>query len=289
MVKLKKKVKLVEQPNPTERFNQIISDIKSVKIQGANNIAKAGIEAFLLFPDSAHAKRIIETRPTEPLLQNFIKIFLKSKDKEKTAKALVRYEKSSQEKINSIGFNLIDNNMNIFSHCHSSSVIEMLKHAKRNGKRFTVYTAEVEPLLQGRKTAKELAKEGIKVVIMSDLSAEHFLKKCNLFFFGADAFTRRFIYNKIGTSILTKIAALYNIPSYSVGFSLKYSKKVKLEKRSGKEVWDERNKNITVKNYAFDKLKGRTITAVISESGILPYKKFIKAAKSNLKTLSKQF
>jgi len=109
------------------------------------------------------------------------------------------------------------------------------------------------------------------------------------FFFGVDAYTRRFIYNKIGTSILTKIASLYNIPSYSVGLSLKYTKKVKLEKRSGKEVWDERNKNIIVENYSFDKFKGRTITGVISESGIIPYPKFVKVAKSNLRRLSKQF
>ncbi len=178
--------------------------------------------------------------------------------------------------------------MNIFSHCHSSSVIELLKYAKKKGKKFTVYTAEVEPLLQGRKTAKELAKAGIKVVVMPDFSAEQFLKKCDLFLFGADAYTRRFIYNKIGTSTLTKISALYNIPSYSVGFSLKYTKKVTLEKRIGKEVWDERDLNITVENFAFDKVKGRSIMGVISESGILPYNKFIKSAKTNLRMISKR-
>ncbi len=283
-----KKVIVPDLSKKEKSFKKIISDIKSVKIQGANNIALAGVNAFLLFPDKKHAKEILSARPTEPLLQNFIKILLKSKNIKKSSKYLLSYMKDSQKKINRIGLNLIKNDMKIFSHCHSSSVIELLKYAKDKGKKFTVYTAEVEPLLQGRKTAKELASHGIQVVVMPDLSAEHFLKKCDILLFGADAYTRRFLYNKIGTSILTKIASVYNIPSYSVGFSLKYARKVVLEKRTGKEVWDERDKNISIENLAFDKIKGRVITGVISESGILPYNKFIKAAKHNLKSISKQ-
>jgi translation initiation factor eIF-2B subunit delta len=286
MFKIKKEDK--SDTSSEKSFNKIISDIKSIKIQGANNIARGGVQAFLIFPDKKHAKKIISARPTEPLLQNFIQILLKSSNPKKTAKYLLNYMDKSQKKINSIGLNLIKNEMNIFSHCHSSSVLDMIKYAKKKGRKFTIFTAEVEPLLQGRKTAKDLAKSGIKVVIMPDLSAEHFLKKCDLFFFGADAYTRRFIYNKIGTSILTKIAAMYNVPAYSVGFSLKYTKKVVLEKRSGKEVWDQRDPNIMVENFAFDKLKGRSISGIISESGILPYHKFIKAAKLNLKSISKQ-
>lgn len=272
-----------------KQFDKIISDIKSVKIQGANNVAREGVKAFLLFPDKKHAKKIVSARPTEPMLQNFIHILLRSENPKKTAKYLLKYMDSSQKKINSIGLNLIKNNMNIFSHCHSSSVVEMIKYAKRKGRKFTVFTTEVEPLLQGRKTARALANSGIKVVVMPDLSAEHFLKKCDVFFFGADAYTRRFIYNKIGTSILTKIAALYNVPAYSVGYSLKYTKKVVLEKRSGKEVWDERHPNIQVENFAFDRIKGRTVKGIISESGILPHNKFVKAARLNLKKISKPF
>jgi len=50
------------------RLNKILSDIKSIKIQGAENIAKEGIKAFFLLPNKKTAKKIIETRPTEPLL-----------------------------------------------------------------------------------------------------------------------------------------------------------------------------------------------------------------------------
>jgi translation initiation factor 2B subunit (eIF-2B alpha/beta/delta family) len=270
-----------------KKFYRIISAIKRIKIQGANNIAREGVKAFLIFPDKFHAKLIVSSRPTEPLLQNFIDILLKSENPAKTAQKLFSYLKLSQKKINRAGLALIKNGMKIFSHCHSSSVIELLKHAKKMKKNFVVYTVEVEPLLQGRRTAKELAQFGISVVVMPDLSAEQFLKKCDLFLFGADAYTKSYIYNKIGTNTLVKLASLYKIPSYSLGVSLKYTKTISLEQRSGKEVWDEREPNIVVKNLAFDKTQGKEVTGVLSEMGILPYKQFIKSAKNHIKSLRK--
>lgn len=285
---MKKKSVSKKLSSDEKKFNKIISEIKSVKIQGANAIARAGIEAYSLFPTKIHSKKILSTRPTEPLLQNFIKILENSKDVKKTAKNLLRYMDSSQRTINRNGYNLIKNDMKIFSHCHSSSVVEMLKYAKRKGRNFTVYTTEVEPLLQGRKTARALANAGIKVIIMPDLAAEQYLQHCDIFFFGADAYSRKYIFNKIGTSTLVKIANLYNVPCYSVGFSLKFANKVVLEKRSGKEVWDERHPLIFPMNPAFSKLKGRSVNGIISESGITPYNKFVKLAKINLRNIPKQ-
>lgn len=284
---MKKGVKNLDSPINEARFNKIISDIKSVKIQGANNIALAGIEAFLLFNDKSHIKKIISSRPTEPLLQNFIKILLRSSNVKKTAVYLKKYIENSQKKINIIGSTLIKDDMKIFSHCHSSSVIQLLKYAKKQKKKFTVYTAEVEPLLQGRKTARELAKAGIRVIVMPDLSSGHFLKKCDIFFFGADAYTKKFVYNKIGTETLAYLASLYKIPSYSIGVSLKYSSNVKLEKRDSKEVWNQHNPNISVENLAFDALNRRYLTGVISEYGITHYDKFIRLARLTLKNLSR--
>ena len=105
----------------------------------------------------------------------------KSKNQKKAAKEFLFYLKKSEIKIAKKGVGLVRNNINIFSHCHSSTVISILKQAKKRKKKFVVYTTEVEPLLQGRKTAKELAKSGIKVVVSPDLAAEQILEKCDLF------------------------------------------------------------------------------------------------------------
>ena len=266
-----------------KQFQKILSDIKSVKIQGAENICKAGIKAYLLNPTKSSAKKIISVRSTEPLLQNAIKLLLKSENPKLTAKEFLTDLKKSHDKISAEGAKLIKNKMNIYSHCHSSTVIDILKLAKKQGKKFTVYTSEVEPLLQGRKTAKDLAKAKIKVVVTPDLAISESIKKCDISFFGADAYTKRYIYNKIGTSIINTLAKNSKIKTYSCGVSAKFTNKVKIEKRSGKEVWDERNKNIEIYNPAFDKTKMKNVTGIISELGILTPKQFVKKINEKIK------
>ena len=267
------------------RFEKILKDIEDVRIQGATEIAKFGIKAFLLSPDKKSAEKILKTRPTEPLLQNCIAFLLKSKNIKKDSKNLISYIEKTDKRIAKFGSRLITNNMNIFSHCHSSTVISILKYAKKSRKKhFIVYTTEVEPLLQGRKTAKELAKFGIKVIVSPDLAAEQTLTKCDLFLFGADAFLKKGVVNKIGTSTLCRIAKEHNIPRYSCGISLKYAKKIKIEQRKPKELWDQHQKNIIIFNPAFDLTKRKFLSGTISEFGIHPYKQFIKLAKKNLKS-----
>jgi len=269
--------------NNTTKFNKILQDIKSVKIQGAENVAKAGIKAYLLIPTKKSAKQILKTRPTEPLLQNAIKLLLKSKHPNNEAKKFLTYIKKAHEQTAKKGATLIKNDMNIYTHCHSSTVIDILKQAKKKKKKFVVYTTEVEPLLQGRQTAIDLAKAKIKVIITPDLAAEQSLKKCDIFLFGADAITKKELANKIGTSTLVKLAKLHNIPRYSCGVALKFTKKIKIEKRPSKEVWNTTNEKIQVINPAFDKTKLKDITGIISEHGTLTPKQFIKKIRKKSK------
>jgi translation initiation factor 2B subunit (eIF-2B alpha/beta/delta family) len=259
-----------------DSFDKVIEDIKSIRIQGATNVAKAGVEAYLKCPTKKCAKKILSTRPTEPLLQNFIKKLGKSKDVKKTGKELVKYLDNSQKKIAKEGARLVKDGMHIFTHCHSSSVISILKEAKKQKKKFHVFTVEVEPLLQGRMTAKELAKSRIKTTIGPDLAAEQLLKKCDLFLFGADAFTKGGVVNKIGTATLCKIAKMYGVPRYSCGVARKFTRKVKVEQRNGREVWKDNKKEIEVVYPAFDKTRWKLISGVVSELGVLKGKEFVR-------------
>ncbi|MCK5321097.1 hypothetical protein KAJ38_00805 [Candidatus Pacearchaeota archaeon] len=261
-------------------IEKILSDIVSVKIQGAENIAKAGIKAFLLEPTKKSAKEILKTRPTEPLMQNAIKILLKSKRPSLTAKKFLKDLKKSHEKIAKYGAKLIKNDMNVYTHCHSSTVIDILKYAKKKQKKkFVVYTTEVEPLLQGRASAKDLAKANIKIIVAPDLAAEQSLEKCDIFLFGADAFTKTKLANKIGTNMLVQLAKFHKIPRYSCGVSLKFGKKIEIEKRSSREVWDDRDEKIDVINPAFDKTKLKLLSGIVSEFGVLSPKQFVRKAK----------
>lgn len=173
--------------------------------------------------------------------------------------------------------------MNIFTHCHSTAVMDILKNAHKKGKKFIVYNTEASPRLQGRQTAEELSGAGIKVIHLPDTAAEMALKQCDLFLFGADAYLPDGVVNKIGTGMLCELASLHNIPAYSCGQALKFTKKVKIEYRPSRELWDERNKLIETKNPAFDFTNKKFLKGVVSEFGILHYNKFIDLAKKTLK------
>lgn len=269
-------------------FERVLRDIKTVKIQGAENIAKAGVKAYLMNPSKDSMNKILSTRPTEPLMQNGINLIHNSKNKERMAKKFLKKLRKDHEKIARFGSNLIKNDMNIYVHCHSSTVIDILKYAKRkNKKNFVVYTTEVEPLLQGHLTAKDLAKSKIKVIVAPDLYAEKILSKCDLFLFGADAYTKNFVANKIGTSTLVKLAKYHHIPRYSCGVTLKFTKKVKLENRPSSEVWDEREQKIEVINPAFDATPLKDLSGIVCESGILSFSEFIRRAKKSLSDFHK--
>ena len=270
--------------NNQEKFNQICRDIKSIKIQGAENIAKAGFFAYKLIPTEKSKKKLISLRSTEPMLQNALKIA----DKMSYNSFIIKLN-NNQDSINKNVLKSIKNNYVVFTHCHSSSVIKSLIYSYKNKKHFEVYNTETRPLFQGRKTANELRKANIKVTmfvdsavkiaLIKDQDKEEKTKPVNIVFLGADAITKKGVINKVGSGVIAEIAKNNKIPLYIISDSLKYSKQiVKMEQRSLKEVW--KKDNLSIKNPAFEFIKKDNITGIISELGILKYNKFLKKMKS---------
>jgi len=267
--------------NNKKRFNQISKDIKSVKIQGAREIAKSGFQAYKLIPTQASKNKLLKLRPTEPMLANVLKIA-----DEITYNQLIKKIKQNQDIINKKVLGLIKQNSVIFTHCHSSTVVQSLIYAKKKGKKFEVYNTETRPLYQGRKTARELKQSGIKVTIFVDSAAGIALtkssetKKANLVLFGADAILKKGVINKTGSGMFAQVARANKIPVYILADSLKYfSKKTQIEQRDFEEVWKNAPKQIKIQNPAFEFIQKKYITGIISEFGILSYKEFLKKMK----------
>lgn len=257
------------------RVSKIISDIKAVRIQGASNIAKAALHAYSLLPYLSTKIKLINSRPTEPMLVNTIKNFEKYGEK----KTLGHFS-YAQDKINNFVFKLIKDNSIIFTHCHSTNVINALIYARKKGRKFEVYNTETRPLFQGRKTSLQLSKSRIKVTQIIDSAARQAILKSDLVFFGADAITNSGIINKIGSGMFAEIAFDNNIPVYIVADSWKYSsKKVSIEQRDFREIW-KTSKKIKIKNPAFEFIPGKYIFRIISELGVLSLNKFLRKIKS---------
>src|SRR3989338_9013103 len=145
-------------------FNKILKNIKEIKIQGARNIAKMAFYAYNLSPTKNSKNKLLNSRPTEPMMQNVLEMAQKKVSKEK----ILRHFDEAQKKINENVFKLIKNNKIIFTHCHSTNVVNALIYAKKKEKKFEVHNTETRPLFQGRKTAEELRKSGIKTTMFID-------------------------------------------------------------------------------------------------------------------------
>jgi ribose 1,5-bisphosphate isomerase len=264
--------------NKRRKFNQICRDIKSIKIQGARNVAKSALYAYSLFPKASSKKKLLSLRPTEPMLARVLSEMDSSSYKE----VLAHFD-SAQTRINKASLRLIKKGSVIFTHCHSTNVTGALIYARKNGKKFEVYNTETRPLFQGRKTARELKKNKIKVTMFVDsainvaLDKKQGTKKVNAIFIGADALTKNGVINKVGSNMISQLAKLHKIPVYVVADSWKFSKvKVPIEQRSLNEVWGRAPKNIKIRNPAFEFVPKKLIKGVVSELGVLGYSNFLK-------------
>jgi ribose 1,5-bisphosphate isomerase len=284
-----------------DSFSKIVREIQSVKIQGAEAVAIASVQAIkqhvsgqklsssqLFHELEACRKALIGTRPTEPLMHNglsFVIDGLKSergKDPEilkrlfvhRCNEALAHFDRS-RKRIAEIGSGLIENKVVVFTHCHSSSVVAVLLAAKKKGRHFSVMATETRPLFQGRRTAAELAKAGIPVTLFVDSAARFAVKEADIMLLGADEMTSDGrIINKIGSELFSIIAGKYDVPVYACMDSWKLSPKSlvglmdRIEQRPSREVWDRPPKGVVVRNPAFEKILPELITGVISELGI---------------------
>jgi len=267
--------------NKKKRFDKIVNDIKCIKIQGARNIAKAALYAYFLIPTKSSKKKLLSSRPTEPMMENVLDLAEK-----KSYKEILKHFDAAQDLINKFVLKLIKKNDVIFTHCHSTNVSKALIYAHKHGKKFEVYNTETRPLFQGRKTAKELRKAGIKVTMFIDsalgvaLSKEQGTKKADKVFLGSDALLKDGIINKIGSEVVSQIAQNEKIPVYIIADSWKFTKsKVPIENRNLNEVWGRAPKKIKIKNPAFEFVPKKYITGIVTELGIMKYGEFVRRMK----------
>jgi len=176
-------------------LKQIVKDIKTVRIQGAQRIAFAALEALnqtvhrsrattqrQLLKELYQAKKQLDSaRATEPLLRNYTSGALHDIDTSSLRElresvlaniAKLRKEhKNHLQEIIHIGEQKIPKGSTIFTHCHSSTVTGILKLAHKKKKRIMVTNTEARPIYQGRITARELSAAGIRVHHFVDSAA----------------------------------------------------------------------------------------------------------------------
>jgi ribose 1,5-bisphosphate isomerase len=275
--------------------------IRGLQVQGARNIARAGLEALIKDTNSskakttaallreleANARKLATARPTEPALRNGLNSVLKAakyangvsecKDAVKrTATAYADEMERAIKEIARIGEKRISDGDKILTHCHSSTVMAVLKAAKAEGRKFEVWCTETRPFWQGRTTAKELLAAKIPATMIVDSAARRFMNDFQLVLVGADAVTSEgFVVNKIGTGQILLAAKEARTTVGCTCETFKFDPMTRagdwepIEERSPKEVWDKPPKGLRIRNPAFDMTPPNLIDFMITEEGII--------------------
>ena len=154
-----------------DSLEKVVENIKSVKVQGAKEIAIYALKFLKQFCRKNGfqlkfevAAMILErARPTAVVLHNCLQILMKKRSI-KTIDQLLKSLKNSTTKIAKVGSKLVKNNYTIMTHCHSGEAMVVIKQAWKEGKNISVIATETKPLEQGIKTVKELAKEKLSLI-----------------------------------------------------------------------------------------------------------------------------
>ena len=291
-----------------------IADVKALRIQGAEKVAVKSVEALAREAQASKARdrnafikelraaagALKETRPTEPALRNSIRFLLATVQKSgckdtgelkeiarETARDYLEKSLETKLKIAKYGAKLVPDGGSVLLHCHSSTVMRILKKAHDDGKHFQAYCLEARPLYQGRVSAAELSSYGVKTTLCVDSCGQTVLSKmtdADAVLVGADAVTAEGdLVNKIGTAGLAILADQHDKRFYSCTGTHKFDpltlwgESEPIEERPPDEVLDKAAKRKwgfkrmpRILNPAFDLTPGRLVTGFVTELGVVP-------------------
>lgn len=220
----------------------------------------------------------------------------------KEAEEIAREDVETNKAMARHGNDLVPHGAVILTHCNTGALatvgwgtaLGVIREAHFSGKNIKVYADETRPRLQGANlTAFELMEEGIPATLIVDSAAATLIRdgKIDLILVGADRIAANGdTANKIGTYMLSELAAKFGIPFYvvapvsTIDFGIPDGGYIRIEERSGDELTHIRGvrvapQGIKVYNPAFDVTPNANITGIVTERGVLrqPYDKSISA------------
>ena len=212
------------------------------------------------------------------------------------AKQIHQGEIAATMQLSQLGAGLVKDGFTVLTHCNAGALattgygtaLGVIKAAKEQGKKVSVFATETRPLLQGaRLTTWELMQAGIPVTLITDSMAGYFMhqRKIDCVIVGADRIAANGdVANKIGTYTLAVLAKESEIPFYvaaptsTIDLSLSSGAGIPIEERNPEEVSHIQGvpiapKGIKAANPAFDVTPHHYIAAIVTEKGIVrePY------------------
>ncbi len=265
-----------------------------VIFQAGQYLASSRPTAVNLFYAIERMQKLLERFPEKTVTQ--WKTLLR-----KEAEAIKEEDRKVCRAIGQHGASLIKSHMRLLTVCNAGALatvdygtaLGVMYAARKAGKKFSVFSCESRPLLQGaRLTCWELMQEKIPVTLICDNMAAFLMakKQVDLIIAGADRITANGdAANKIGTYSLAVLAQYHRIPFFiaapfsTFDLTLQKGEEIPIEERSPAEVTSFGGcliapRGVNVFNPAFDVTPHTLISGIITEKGIIypPYVRNIK-------------
>jgi methylthioribose-1-phosphate isomerase len=262
-----------------------IGDMRKVTLEASHVLEQTRPTAVNLFWAIGRMRSVIGDESITQPLSMARRLFKEAVD--------IYYQELDQEfAIGEYGATLIENGMNILTHCNAGGLatagygtaLGVLYRAQEMGKKFSVFADETRPLLQGaRLTAWEMSQRDIPVTVLCE-SAHPSLFAADMVdavIVGADRIAANGdVVNKVGTLGLAVMCEKYGKPFYvaapssTIDFSIERGDQIPIEIRPDEEVTFYNGKRTAppsagVYNPAFDCTPAELINAIITESCVI--------------------
>jgi methylthioribose-1-phosphate isomerase len=295
-----------------DNHREVVAAIKEMRVRGAPAIGVAaaygialgasGIETTREDDFLAELHQIMQTfAASRPTALNLFRAISRMK-KAAEGPSVAEEEVAATKELSRLGADLLKDGCTVLTHCNAGplatagygTALGVIKAAKEQGKKVSVFVTETRPLLQGaRLTAWELTEEGIPMTLITDSMAGYFMRRGEIdcAIVGADRIAANgYTANKIGTYALAVLANAHGIPFYvaaptsTIDLSLTSGYQIPIEQRSPEEVTHISGipiapKGVKAANPAFDVTPHAYITAIMTEKGIIraPYAEGLRA------------
>lgn len=163
----------------------------------------------------------------------------------------------------------------LLTHDYSSTVLEAIELAARDGKHLDVVVTEARPRHLGRKTVRTLAAmDRVDPTLIVDGASGYYLDDCDQVLLGMDCIVGDTYYNRVGTYPLVATAADVGTPVTVAGSGAKLVEsgfQFENDYRDTSEVIREPPEGFEVKNPAYDATPTRLLDAVVTDEGVREY------------------
>ena len=163
----------------------------------------------------------------------------------------------------------LDDGTTLLTHDYSSTVLEAVELAARDGKHLSIYATEARPRYLGRKAVRALAEiDRIDAHLLVDSAVGYLLSECDEVVVGMDCIVGDTLYNRVGTFPIAATAHQMDVPVTVIGSGAKVIEDgfvFQNEFRSPSEVMLEPAEGFAIENPAYDETPMRLVDDVVTD------------------------